>query len=350
MSFQLPPIEAVANDALRAQLQHKIDHKTKPLGALGRVEQLALQVGLIQGRESPALNQPQMLVFAADHGISKEGVSAYPSSVTAQMVANMRAGGAAVNVLARQLGFEMTLVNAGVASNLLHVPPDPRVAWLDWPVALGTANSATGPAMSIAQAHHSLAQGGRAAAQLAGNVLAVGDMGIGNSSAAALLLARLGHLPIEQAVGRGTGLNDAQLAHKQAVLARALSRRPDLVAPIDALADLGGFEIGMMTGAMLQAASERRVLMIDGFIAGAALLVARGLCPQVLDYCVFSHTSAEQGTQAMLNALNAKPLLDLGLRLGEGTGALMAYPLVQAACALMSEMASFESAQVSRAH
>ena len=343
-SFHLPRIESTANTALAARLQHKIDHKTKPPGALGLLEDLALQLGLIQRSESPSLQQPQMVVFAADHGIAAEGVSAYPQVVTVQMVANMLAGGAAINVFARQHGFALQVVDAGVAADL---PEHPQL--LQRKIAHGTRNVCLEPAMTRPQAEAALTSGMQVMQALPGNVVAFGEMGIANTSPAALLLARLTGASIADATGRGTGLDDQQLRHKQAVLARALLRHPatgphDVVAE---LAALGGFEIAMMAGAMLQAASERRVVLVDGFIAGAAALVACALAPAVRGYLVFCHRSAETGHRLLLGHLNATPLLELDLRLGEGTGALLAWPLLLSAANFLNEMASFESAGVS---
>jgi len=342
--FHLPAIDATADASLQARLQRKIDHKTKPLGALGRLEGLALQLGLIQRSESPSLRQPQIVVFAADHGIAAEGVSAYPQAVTVQMVGNMLAGGAAINVFARQHGFALQVVDAGVAAEL---PAHPQLQLRK--MAHGTQNSSREAAMSRTDAQAALAAGMQVAAALPGNVLALGEMGIANTSAAALLLARLAGVGIQDATGRGTGLDNAQWLHKQSVLACALLRHPATI-PLDAvgeLAALGGFEIAMMAGAMLQAASERRVVLVDGFIAGAAALVAQALAPNVRDYLVFCHLSAEHGHRLLLSHLQARPLLELDLRLGEGTGALLAWPLVQSAANFLSEMASFESAGVS---
>ena len=342
--FRLPPIEPTANAALAARLQHTIDHKTKPLGALGQLEILALQLGLIQRSESPTLVQPQMVVFAADHGIAAEGVSAYPQAVTTQMVANMLAGGAAINVFARQHGFALQVVDAGVAADL---PAHPQL--LARKIAFGTKNICLEPAMTRDQAESALSAGMAVMQSLPGNAVAFGEMGIANTSPAALLLARLTGASVIEATGRGTGLDDAQLLHKQAVLGRALLRHP-ASQPLDALGELaalGGFEIAMMLGAMLQAASERRVVLVDGFIAGAAALVACQLVPAVRDYLVFCHRSAETGHRRLLAHLNARPLLELDLRLGEGTGALLAWPLVLSAAAFLKEMASFESAGVS---
>ena len=342
LPFTLPAITPIADAALHARLQHKIDHKTKPLGALGRLEGLALQLGLIQRSETVALRQPQMVVFAADHGVAFEAVSAFPQAVTVQMVANMLAGGAAINVFARQHGFDLQVVDAGVAAEL---PAHPQL--LQRKVAPGTRNLCIEPAMTQAQALSALHAGMQVVRDLPGNVVAFGEMGIGNTSAAALLLARLAGASLMDATGRGTGLNDEQLTRKRGVLARALARNPAASTPLEALADLGGFEIAMMTGAMLQAASERRVVLVDGFIASAAALVAHALVPSVKDYLVFCHRSAERGHELLLTHLDAQPLLALDLRLGEGSGALLAWPLVQSASSFLNEMASFEAAGVS---
>jgi nicotinate-nucleotide--dimethylbenzimidazole phosphoribosyltransferase len=343
--FKLPAIESTADAWLQTRLRHKIDHKTKPLGALGLLEALALQLGLIQRQESVTLCDPQMVVFAADHGIAAEGVSAFPQAVTVQMVGNMLAGGAAINVFARQHGFTLQVVDAGVAAELpAHPQLQPRK------IALGTKNLCQQPAMSRDQAQAALTAGMQVVQALPGNVVAFGEMGIANTSAAALLLARLAGVSIQDATGRGTGLDDAQLLHKQGVLARALAQHP-ATQPLDVvgeLAALGGFEIAMMAGAMLQAASERRVVLVDGFIAGAAALVAQALLPAVQDYMVFCHRSAETGHRLLLAHLQARALLELDLRLGEGTGALLAWPLLQSAANFLNEMASFESAGVSK--
>lgn len=356
--MNLPAIASTANPSLQASLRHQIDHKTKPLGALGQIETLALQLGLIQQSGRIELRQPQVVVFAADHGLADEGVSAYPQAVTVQMVLNMLQGGAAVNVLARQHGFGMTVVDAGVASPIPALPASANspVSGNDSPTPLlshrmgpGTRNMAHGPAMTEAQALATLQQGMAVVRELPGNVVAFGEMGIGNTSSASLLLAALSDVPLEAVVGRGTGLSDDQLTHKQRVLHKVAQLHAAARAPLAALAAVGGFEIAMMAGAMLQAASERRVVLVDGFIAGAASLVARGLNPHCADYMVYTHRSAEAGHRLMLNQLQAQPLLDLGMRLGEGSGALVAWPLVQSAALLMNEMASFESAGVSQA-
>lgn len=341
-TLRLPAIETTADAALAARLQHKIDQKTKPQGALGQLERLALQIGLIQRSDTLRFEAPQMVVFAADHGIACEGVSAFPQAVTVQMVGNMLAGGAAINVFARQHGFALQVVDAGVAAELAGHPQLQQRK-----IAPGTRNICEAPAMSLAQAQVALQAGMAVVRELPGNVVAFGEMGIANTSAAALLLARLGGLPIKDVTGRGTGLDDTQLQHKQAVLQRALDLHANLQEPLAVLAALGGFEIAMMSGAMLQAASERRVVLVDGFIAGAAALVAQALVPQVQDFLVFCHRSAERGHHLLLAHMKATPLLDLDMRLGEGTGALLAWPLLQSAALFMAEMASFDSAGVS---
>ena len=337
-----PDIDATA---LRARLQQRIDQKTKPLGALGRIEALALQIGEILRSEQPVLMQPQMVVFAGDHGLAAQGVSAYPSDVTWQMVENFLAGGAAVSVLARQHGLSLTVVDAGVRHDFA-----PRAGLLDRKIAPGTADALAGPAMSEAQCVQAVRLGREVVRELPGNSLLLGEMGIGNSSSAALLLSRLTGEPIERCIGRGTGLDDRGLAHKRAVLAQVLARHPGVEAPLAALAALGGFEIAMLVGAVLQAVEERRLVVIDGFITGAAVLVAQRLAQAdggaVVEGCVFSHRSDEAGHALMLRALGAEPLLDLGLRLGEGSGAALAWPLIDSAARLLCEMASFESAGV----
>jgi nicotinate-nucleotide--dimethylbenzimidazole phosphoribosyltransferase len=350
--IQLPAITSIRSDAiareLETKLQHKLNNKTKPLGALGRLESLAIQLGLIQQSPVVSLKQPQMVVFAGDHGIVDEGVSAYPQAVTAQMVANMlsvgkKMGGAAINVLAHQHNFNLTVVDAGVASQL---PEHPGLVQLK--IAPSTRNCVIAPAMSDLQAVAAMQAGMDVVRQLAGNVVAFGEMGIGNTSSAALILSLLRSIPIDTCAGRGTGLSDAQMEIKLNALTKARLRHIAAKTPFEVLCAVGGFEIAMMAGAMLQAASERRVILVDGFIAGAAALVAVGMVPVCKDYMVFSHIGAEQGHRTMLSALGAQPLLDLGLRLGEGTGALLAWPLLVSSARLLNEMASFESAGVSQ--
>lgn len=343
-NFMLRPLDRTLAPALQA----KIDGKTKPLGALGRLESLALQLGLIQRSLAPQIRQPHILVCAGDHGAAKAGISAYPQDVTWQMVENFLAGGAAINVLARQAGVQLVIADAGVAHDF-----GPRDGLLDAKVgAVGTANYLEGAAMSAAQCAQALANGAAVVQQLAAagcNTLGFGEMGIGNTASASLLTHCLTGLPLADVVGRGTGLDDAGLERKRALLAHALKTWPERTdAPLAVLARFGGFEIAMLSGAMLAAAEAGMVLLIDGFIVTSALLVAARIEPQILDYCVFSHRSSEAGHRLQLDWLKASPLLDLDLRLGEGTGAALALPLLRAACAFMGEMASFESAGVSQ--
>ena len=338
----LPFIADLNDAALTAALQHRIDHLTKPLGALGRMEALALQIGLIQGCTTPALNDPQLVVFAADHGIAAQGVSAFPAAVTPQMVLNMLAGGAAVSVLARQNGLALTIVDCGVNHDFAS-----QAGLIVAKCNRGSADSTLAPALTAAECDFALVQGQAIVRGLPGNALLLGEMGIANTSAAALLMARLTSLPLADCVGRGTGLDDAGLARKTAALQRALARHADIHAPLAVLAALGGSEIATMCGAVLQAAHERRVVVVDGFITTAAVAVAAAIAPAVLQRCVFAHGSAEQGHGRWLQWLGVAPLLDLGLRLGEGSGAALAWPLLPAALRLMNEMASFESAGVS---
>ena len=347
MTAPLPLLADLADPQLTQALQHKLDHKTKPLGSLGRLEQLALRIGQILGTDSPRLEQPQMVVFAGDHGLAARGVSAFPSDVTWQMVENFLAGGAAVSVLARQHGLALTVVDCGVARDFAPraaVPGQPQL--LVRKVAAGTQDASTGPAMTAAQCAQALENGMDVVRGLPGNALLLGEMGIGNTSVASLLLSRLCGVSLQDCTGAGTGLDATGVARKRAVLAQALAVNEGAVNPLDALAALGGFEVATLVGAVLQASSERRVIVVDGFITSAAVLVAARLQPHVLQRCVFAHGSAEPGHAHMLAQLQAEPLLDLGLRLGEGSGAALAWPLLQSACAVLAEMASFESAGV----
>ncbi|OYD51476.1 nicotinate-nucleotide--dimethylbenzimidazole phosphoribosyltransferase [Acidovorax kalamii] len=346
-AFTVPAIADISDAPLTARLQHLLDNKTKPLGSLGRLEALALRIGQVLGTEAPALLQPQMLVCAGDHGLAAKGVSAFPSDVTWQMVENFLAGGAAVSVLARQHGLQLTVVDCGVARPIAQretAPGAPRL--LVHKVAPGTADASVGPAMTAEQCAQAIANGMEVVRGLPGNALLLGEMGIGNTSVASLLLARLAGLPLAEVTGAGTGLDAAGIERKRAVLQQALDANADATTPLAALAALGGYEVATLVGAVLQAALERRVIVVDGFITSAAVLVASRLQPAVLQRCVFAHRSGERGHALMLAQMQAEPLLDLGLRLGEGSGAALAWPLLQSACAVLAEMASFESAGV----
>ncbi len=343
MTLQLPPIPAIDDDALAAQLQNALDNKTKPVGALGRLETLASRLGRILGTVAPILEVPQMLICAGDHGLATQGVSAYPSDVTWQMVENFLAGGAAVSVLARQHGLNLTVVDCGVRHDFA-----PRKGLLIRKIALGTADASTAPAMSLAQCEQALANGMALVRDLPGNALLLGEMGIGNTSAAAMLLARISGHDIDVCTGPGTGLDAAGRARKSEVLRGVLERHSDATSPLAVLAAFGGFEIATLVGAVLQAAQERRVIVLDGFIASAAVLVAQTLRPHVVQRCVATHASAEPGHRLMLKFLGLEPLVELDLRLGEGSGAALIWPLLESACRILREMASFESAGVSK--
>ncbi len=349
MHFNLPEIESIEDAALSTRLQYRIDNKTKPLGSLGRLEGVMLRLGLIFGTETPELRAPQMLVCAADHGLAAKGVSAFPSDVTWQMVENFLAGGAAVSVLARQNGLQLTVADCGVARSIAEretAPGAPRL--VSCRIAAGTQDASTGPAVTAEQCAQALANGMDLVRNMPGNALLLGEMGIGNTSVASLLLARLGGVPLAQGTGAGAGLDATGIARKQLVLEQALAANEGATEPLAALAALGGFEVATLAGAVLQAAAERRVILVDGFITGAAVLVASRLRPHVLQRCVFSHRSGERGHSAMLAVLQAEPLLDLGLRLGEGSGAALAWPLLESCCRILRDMASFESAGVSQ--
>ncbi|MFN6961578.1 MAG: nicotinate-nucleotide--dimethylbenzimidazole phosphoribosyltransferase [Rhodocyclaceae bacterium] len=343
MEFHVEP----AGDALDAALKQVIDQKTKPLGALGRLEALALQIGRVQQSLTPRLTQPTIVVCAGDHGAAKAGISAYPQEVTWQMVENFIKGGAAINVFARANALELIIVDCGVAHDFGVRPglTDMKIG------AGGTASYLNGAAMTAAQCETAMNNGARIVAGLAEqgcNVVGFGEMGIGNTASASLITHCLTGAPLAECVGRGTGLDDAGLARKRALLQQALDIWPERgTEPLAVLARFGGYEIATMVGGMLAAAGRRMLVLVDGFISGAAALVAARLAPAFLDYAVFSHRSQEPGHRLQLSALGAAPLLDLDLRLGEGTGCALAWPLVKSACAMLNEMASFASAGVS---
>lgn len=325
-----------------AQIQTALDAKTKPLGALGRIEVLAADIARFQNTLSPRMDRCGLIVFAADHGIAEEGVSNFPQAVTRQMVANFLAGGAAANVFAVTAGIDMRVVDAGVAGEpILH----PRL--INRRIGPGTSNSAAEPAMSAAHLAAALDAGERLAEEGEYDALAFGEMGIANTSAATLIGHKLTGAPIAALTGRGTGLNDTALAHKTSVLTHAAARTPENLSAEETLIEYGGFEIAMMTGAMLGAAGAGRMILVDGFIATSAALAATRLDPAVRAALIFAHASQEAGHKILLDALSARPLLSLDMRLGEGTGALLAWPLVRAAAAMLRDMASFEDAGVS---
>lgn len=325
-------------------LQRRLDSRTKPQGSLGQLESLAIRIGLALDTDRPRFVQPTLMIFAADHGIASDAVSAYPSAVTGQMLGNYLSGGAAINVLARQHGLALKVIDAGVASD---VPSHPGLTRRS--VARGTRNFRVESAMSVEQCNAAIAAGRELAATtlLAGsNALLLGEMGIGNTACAALLLHRRTGWPLADCVGRGTGLDDAALLRKTSLLAQAASRVPDRLSPLHTLAEFGGFEIAMLTGVLLEAAQHRCVIVIDGFAVSVAAMLAIEMDARVARLCVFSHCSAEKAHRALLAHLGVRALLDLDLRLGEGSGAALAWPLIDAAARLISEMASFESAGV----
>lgn len=337
-----PTILTTNDAALARALSNAINNKTKPLGSLGRLEQLALQIGLIQQTITPVLHDPAIIVFAADHGVVAEGVSAFPQDVTWQMVENFLSGGAAINVFARQNSIALQIVDAGVNHEFGE-----RSGLSDRKVAPGTQNFVQQPAMTPAQCQLAIQNGRALVAELPGNVLGFGEMGIGNTTAAAALMHKLTALPVADCVGAGTGLSADGIRHKQKVIEAAVALHTGVSEPLDVLACFGGLEIATMAGAMLEAAARRKVLLIDGFIVSSALLVAARLQPDILDYCVFSHQSDESGHARLLEALKVNPVLKLDLRLGEGTGAALVYPMVQASVNFLNQMATFGSAQVS---
>lgn len=331
--------------AMLAAATRKLDTLTKPLGALGRLEPLAARICAMQGTLSPEISNPVAVVFAADHGVADRGVSAYPRAVTEQMVRNFLGGGAAINVLAQLQGLELWVVDAGVDGDC---GPHPRL--IEAKLGRGTRDLSVEPAMTGEESREALFRGREVidrVVPLDGNVVVLGEMGIGNTASAALLMHGLFGLPLADCVGRGTGLDDAGLARKIETLSGALRRREPPQEPQQLLAEYGGFEIAMLVGAILGSAASRHLVVVDGFTVTVAAALAARIEPRVLDYCVFGHCSAERAHRALLSELAVEPLLDLGMRLGEGSGAAIALSVVRAAVALFNGMATFEGAGVS---
>lgn len=344
--------------SLEQALLHKINLKTKPTGALGRLEEIALQVGSIQQSLNPQINNPHIIVFAGDHGIAKTGlVNPYPQEVTAQMVLNFLNGGAAINVFCRQNNIALKVVDAGVNFDWNNTITNSN--FINEKIGYGTKNYLEEPAMTEMEVSMAIEKGKEivAAIHQAGcNCIGLGEMGIGNTSSASLIMNAILQIPIEECVGRGTGVNDEQLKIKTDALQKVAAKYPLMAhhslsgvegSPLTILQFFGGFEIAMMAGAYLEASNRKMIIVVDGFIATSALLIAKELNETVLTHCVFAHCSDENGHRIMLNFLNAKPLLQLGMRLGEGTGAALAIPLIQASVNFLNEMASFESAGIS---
>ena len=325
-----------------SDVQDIIDNKTKPPGSLGVVEKLALQVAQTVGSKAPVLNSCELTIFAADHGLVEEGVSAFPQAVTREMVLNFLRGGAAANVFARAVGATVRVVDAGVAGDKVG-----HEDLIDRNIGAGTANSRHRPAMTVEQRDTALQAGRDLAAQSTADVLCFGEMGIGNTSAATLIAHKVLSLPVVELTGRGTGLDDAGLAHKMAVLVAASGRTADTLPAADALVEYGGFEIAMIAGAMIAGVIGGRPVLVDGFISSAAALCALQMDSGVERGLIFAHRSAEPGHRLVLETIGIQPILDLEMRLGEGTGALLAWPILRSAAAMLSEMASFDDAGVS---
>ncbi len=323
----------------------RLDQLTKPPGSLGRLEEIAKQLAGVRGEVMPELTRKAVVVMAGDHGVCEEGVSAFPAEVTPQMVLNFLNGGAAVNVLARQAGADVVCVDIGVNAELSHPLLRSRK------IRMGTANMAKGPAMTRAEAEAAVMVGVELARELAEEgyrLLATGEMGIGNTTASSALLAVLGATDAAAAAGRGTGIDDERLRHKQAVIRRAIEvNRPEASDPLDALAKVGGLEIAGLAGLILGAAQSRIPVVIDGFISSAAALVAARLAPLSVSYMIASHLSQEQGHERLLAEIGLTPMLRMDMRLGEGTGAVLAFPMIEAAVRIMKEMATFADAGVS---
>ncbi|WP_281615745.1 nicotinate-nucleotide--dimethylbenzimidazole phosphoribosyltransferase [Flammeovirga sp. SubArs3] len=330
---------------IEKQLQQKIDLKTKPLGALGMLEKLAFQIGKIQNTLTPKLSKPSLVVFAGDHGIAKSGVSAYPQEVTFQMVLNFLNGGAAVNVFSQQNHFDLKIVDAGVNFDF-EVNDQLKNA----KVGKGTKNFLEEKAMSKEEFEACL-QNGKAIvkemAQKGSNVIGFGEMGIGNTSSSAMIMSSLIDLPLEKCVGRGTGVDDEQLKNKIDILQKAKDFHGSINSAEEVMATFGGFEMAQMCGAMLEAYEQNMIILVDGFIASNTFLVAYKMNPAIIQNAIFCHLSNESGHKVLLDELNVSPILNLGMRLGEGTGCTVAYPIIESAVNFLNEMASFESAGVS---
>ncbi|PKV51845.1 nicotinate-nucleotide-dimethylbenzimidazole phosphoribosyltransferase [Aquimarina sp. MAR_2010_214] len=342
MDFDIKPI---FNNKLEAILQNKINTKTKPIGALGELETVALQIGMIQNTDQPSLDQPTILVFAGDHGIAKKReVNLYPQEVTAQMVYNFVNEGAAINVFCKQHQIALKIVDAGVNHDFENIP-DIIHAKIDF----GTQDYQETPAMTVEQCTKAIQKGADLVTETFNNgcnTIGFGEMGIGNTSAASLLMSYFTKIPIAECVGSGTGLDTSAIKIKQQILSEVYQKYAPS-SPLEALTIFGGFEIAMITGGILKAAELKMTIIIDGFIVTSALLAAYAMYQNVIDYCIFAHTSEEQGHQKMYQFLEKRPLINLGMCLGEGTGVAIAYPIIESAVTFLNNMASFESAGVS---
>jgi len=345
ISNTIESIKPLDKEAM-AKARAKQDTLTKPPGSLGRLEELSVQLAGIQGKAMPQIKHKAIMVMAGDHGVVAEKIGNWPQEVTAQMVRNFLRGGAGINVIARQVGVRVIVVDMGVATDL---KPDP--ALLSKKISYGTQNMTLGPAMTVEQAVKAIEAGIELATDETAkglDIIGTGDMGIGNTTASSAICAVVTGKTVAEVTGRGTGLSDEQLAHKVAVIERALRvNHPDPAQPLDMLAKLGGFEIGGLVGVMLGVAAKRIPVVIDGFISGAAALIATALSPGLKDYLIAAHISAEPGHRVLLEYLGLKPLLNLNMRLGEGTGAALGIFLAETATRILTEMATFAEAGVS---
>lgn len=334
------------NKDLMDLAQKRLDSLTKPLGSLGRLEELARQIVGITGKIRPEVKEKVIITMAGDHHVVEEGVSAYPQEVTPQMVLNFVGGGAGINVLARHVGAKIVVVDMGVTTDI----DNPKV--INKKVGYGAANIAKGPAMTRAQAIKSIENGiGLVEAEIEGgaDIIGTGDMGIGNTTPSSAIVAAITQTPVEKATGKGTGINDKIFENKIEVIERALSlNKPNTNDALDVLAKVGGFEIGGLTGVFLGAAANKKPVVIDGFISGAAALLAFKLKPEVRDYMIAAHQSVEAGHRIILEEIGLSPLLDLNMRLGEGTGAALGISVIEASVRILNEMATFEEASVSK--
>lgn len=341
-------IISTISDELNEALTLKINNKTKPVGSLGKLETIAYKIGRIQQTLTPKLIQPTIAVFAGDHGIAKEGlVNPYPQEVTFQMVINFISGGAAINVLAKQNNITLQIIDAGVNYNFGEIE-----GLIDSKIDMGTCNYLQTKAMTTQQCEKALKKGAQIVEEIhqgRSNVIGFGEMGIGNSSSSALLMSVICAIPIEDCVGSGTGVNKEQFQLKLTILKQVIEKHSSINQndPLEILSTFGGFEIAQMCGGMLKAAQLGMFILVDGFISSAAILVAYKMNKKVLDYALFTHHSNEQGHTKMLAYMNVSPIINLDMRLGEGSGIAVAFPIIQAACTFLNEMACFETAEVS---
>ena len=340
---------AKPDEALRPAIQEKTDNLNKPKGALGRLEELAMQVCLVQQTLTPSLAFPCHLLLGADHGIEREGVSVSPREVTWQQMVNFTHGGGGVNMFCRQHGFKLRIVDVGVDYDFSGVS-----GIIDRKIARGTCNFLNGPAMTEEQFEKAIDTGIALTDDCIGEgcrVICIGEMGIANTSPSSIWMSILGHIPLDECIGAGAGLDTSGIRHKREVLARAMAHfsmfnaQPSM---IDVLRYFGGFEMVAAVGVMLRAAEQHLVILVDGFIMTACALAVCRLYPEAQHYMVFCHCGDESGHRRMLDVLNARPLVSLGMRLGEGTGALCAFPILDSAVRMMNEMNSFDHANITK--